>query len=264
MILILFNIIVCSTSIIGRGISKILSNVFAVVCSFIAVLGLFTAINSFRKFDSTKLCWGLLFIGILFYFFAEAIYAVLEVVLGIDMEVMFPSWADYFWLIGYIPLVIGMAIMIYWYKKSSFPLGNIRFYQLLIFLFIISVIVLFYTLLIPIAKDIQLSLAARFVYIFYPAADLLLLIEAVILIYIISLFGGGIISKPWKYISIGFTLITLADIFYSYLNWHGKYGTGNIIDVAWNLGYLLIGLAGIYQKELMESFRKIEINSGVQ
>jgi len=50
--------------------------------------------------------------------------------------------------------------------------------------------------------------------------------------------------------------MTIADILYSYLSWVGLYGAANAstyIDVAWNAGYLLIGLGGIYQMELIQS-----------
>jgi uncharacterized membrane protein YhhN len=71
--------------------------------------------------------------------------------------------------------------------------------------------------------------------------------------YITSLFGKGIISKPWKYLAFGFICFTLADLIYSYLSWQEKYDIGNPIDIAWNMGYLLIGLSGLYQWELIDS-----------
>jgi uncharacterized membrane protein YhhN len=71
---------------------------------------------------------------------------------------------------------------------------------------------------------------------------------------ITSLFGKGMISRSWKYLSIGLILFTLADLAYSYLSWKDLYGDGNLIDLAWHAGYLIIGLAGLNQRELIKSF----------
>jgi uncharacterized membrane protein YhhN len=74
--------------------------------------------------------------------------------------------------------------------------------------------------------------------------------------YITNLFGGGTISRPWKYLAFGFILFTIADLLYSYLGWQDLYGNGNLIDLAWHAGYLFIGLAGLYQRELVDSLKK--------
>ena len=34
-----------------------------------------------------------------------------------------------------------------------------------------------------------------------------------------------------------------------------RFENGNLIDIAWNFGYLSIGIAALYQKELIESFK---------
>jgi hypothetical protein len=80
-------------------------------------------------------------------------------------------------------------------------------------------------------------------------------IPAAILFYITSLFGGTI-TRPWKYLTIGFISFTVADLLFSYLSWQDAYGSGNLIDVAWHLGYLIIGLSALYQRELIESINE--------
>ena len=81
------------------------------------------------------------------------------------------------------------------------------------------------------------------------------MIPAVLLMYITSLFGTGIISKPLRFLAIGFVCFTVADLLFSVLSWQDLYGNGNPIDLAWNFGYLSIGLAALYQKELIDSFK---------
>jgi len=84
-------------------------------------------------------------------------------------------------------------------------------------------------------------------------ADIFLIANAAALVYVAKFFGTSLVSRPWKCIAFGFMFITASDVAYSYINWSGGYAAGNVIDMGWNTGYLLIGLAGFYQKELIDS-----------
>jgi len=237
----------------GDSVLQYVSDILPIVASFISVLCLYSAFSVFKKFDYTKMAWFLIFIGISLFFLAESIYAYLEIVLKTDMNETFPSLADYFWCLGYFPMFIGLGMMYFGYKKSGLPMGKTKLYVGLSALILIVSISVIYFLLVPIIKDEETSLLSKVFYLFYPIADLFLVIPAVILIYITSLFGAGAVSKPWKYLAIGFILTTIADLLYSYLGWLDLYGNGNLIDLAWHGGYLMIGLAGLYQRELIES-----------
>jgi hypothetical protein len=84
----------------------------------------------------------------------------------------------------------------------------------------------------------------------------LVVIMASLILYITSLFRNGIITKPWRYMALAFFFFTISDLLFSYLSWLDKYGNGNLIDVGWNLGYLLAGLAGVYQITLLNSMKE--------
>jgi diguanylate cyclase len=255
-ILILVNIVFYLTKWGGENFLKIFSDSLPIICAFISSLCLFAAFRGFKELDFAKLAWMLIFIGITADFIAETVYAVLEIGFKMDMNVVFPSLADYFWCGAYIPLIIGLAMMFFGYKSSGFPMGNMKLYGLIALGCLVLSGSLIYYLLIPIINDKATSGLAKFFYLYYPIGDLFLVIPALILMYITSLFGKGALSKPWKYLAIGFVCFTLADIIYSFLSWKGLYGSGNFIDLAWHAGYLLVGLAGLYQKELMESFKE--------
>ncbi len=240
----------------GENVLQYISDSLPILCSFISVICLFIAFRGFKEFDYTKIAWLMILIGIFFFFLAETIYAYLEIVIKTDMNNVFPTLADYFWCTGYIPLFIGLAMIFIGYKKSGLPMGNSKLYNALAFLFFIISVAVIYFLLIPIINDSETNIISKVFYLFYPIADLLLVIPAAILMYITSLFGLGKISTPWKFLAFGFILFTFADLLYSYLGWQDLYGNGNLIDVAWHAGYLFIGLAGLYQKELVESLNK--------
>jgi len=258
LILVLMNIFFYFFKIGGEDVLKLVSDIFPIITVIACSIGLAAAFRSFEKFDYIKAAWFMLFLGIILFFGGESIYAILELIFKIDMNETFPTIADYSWLIGYLPLTVGLAMLIYGYKKSGFPFGNVKAYSFFTVLFITIAGGLIYLLLIPIIKDPETSIFAKFVYLFYPIGDLFLIVPAILLLYITYLFGKGRISRPWKYIAAGFIFMTVADILYSYLSWLGIYGAANAsnyIDVAWNASYLLIGLGGLYQKELIESFQ---------
>lgn len=234
----------------------LLSDLFPVICSLVTIVCLYAAFRSFASYDFTKKAWLLIFIGNLLYFFAESTYAILELVFHYDMDETFPSYADYFWCLGYIPLIWGLLMLITGYIKSGFPLGNIRLYVLLGIIFLAISTAVFYYVLLPIINDPETTGVQFFFSIFYPIADVLIVIPAAILMYVTSLFGKGSLPIPWRLLCLGFFGFTIADLAYSYLVWQGLYGGGSYIDLLWNTGYLLIGLSGLYQKELVESLTR--------
>ncbi len=253
-VLIILNIFFYLTGFGGDTVLLYISDLLPIVCGLVASVSLFIAFKGFKEYDFTKIAWAMIFAGIALSFAAETLYGFLEIVLKTDMNEVFPTIADYFWCIGYIPLFIGLAMMFIGYKRSGFPMGNPKVYALLIFAYLILFAVISYYLLIPIINDPETNGLQTFFYLFYPIADIFLVIPAAILMYITSLFGKGTISRPWKYLTLGFLCFTFADLLYSYLSWQDNYGSGNMIDIAWHLGYLLIGLSALYQRELVEEF----------
>lgn len=233
-----------------------LGDLLPVISALIGAISLFSTFKIFKEFEFPKYAWMLLFIGIALDFVAESTYAILELFNLADVKALNYTIADLFWCLAYIPLFIGLLVMIIGYRKSGFPMGKNMVYTLLTPLFLIITSLVFYLLLLPIIRDPETNVLAKFVYLYYPIGDLFTVVPAVILMYITSLFGKGKITKPWKYLAYGFILFTLADLIYSYLSWTEHYDNGNPIDIAWNLGYLFIGLAGLYQKELIESIKE--------
>jgi hypothetical protein len=252
-ILIAVNLAIYLTHWGGDTLLLYVSDLLPVLCSLISAICLLYAVKMFREFDFTKIAWLMILIGIILFFFAETTYAALEIIYAVDMNTTYPTLADYIWCIGYIPVFIGFIMMFWGYHRSGFPMGKIKLYGILAPLLLILLSVVIYFLLIPITKDAETTNIAKLFYLFYPIGDLFLVIPAAILMYITNLFGKGIISIPWKLLAIGFILFTISDLLYSYLDWLGKYGSGNLIDLGWNIGYLLIGLSGLYQMEMMQS-----------
>jgi hypothetical protein len=257
-VIVMTNLVVYLTHCCGETILLYISNLFPVLCSLIAAISLILAVRIFREHDFTKIAWLMILIGIIIDFSAETTYAALEMVFSVDMDTVFPTLADYLWCTGYIPVFIGLLMMLIGYKRSHIPMGKIKLLVILSAVFILMFSVVIYFVLMPIVKDAETTGIAKFFYLFYPIGDLFIVTPAVLLMYVTSLLGKGMLSRPWKFLGLGFVCFTISDLLYSYLDWLGKYGNGNLIDIGWNIGYLFIGLSALYQVEMVESINEIE------
>jgi hypothetical protein len=257
-ILLIFNIIIYLTHWGGDTILLLVSDCLPIICACISVVCLYLTFKSFKNYDFAKTVWLLLLIGIALDFVAEILYSTQEVILKVDMNTLFPSIADYVWCLAYIFVFAGLVMMLVGYKKSGLPMGNTKlFFTISIALLVLASVVIYF-ILVPIIKDIETSTQSKVFYLYYPIADTFVIVPAILLMYITSLFGKGTISKPWQFLAIGFVCFTISDLLYDYLSWQDLYGSGNLIDMGWNFGYLSIGLAGLYQLELIESLNEVK------
>jgi hypothetical protein len=239
----------------GDKVLMYISDLLPVLCSFIAIIYLTLAVRSFKGFDYTKMAWMLFLVGVTLDFIAESTYGILEIGLHKDMNTLFPSLADYFWCIAYLPFLIGLVLLFKGYKQSGLPMGNTILYFLFsVIIFLISATIIYF-ILIPIFLSPDTTVIATVFYAYYPIADVLVVIPALILTYIASLYGAAKIAMPWKLLAFGFICFTIADLLYDYLGWQDLYGNGNLIDLAWHTGYLLFAMAGLYQYQLVKSLK---------
>ena len=175
----------------GPSVLQYVSDALPVLTSFVAIVCLYHTFKAFKEMDFARVSWMLIFIGIALDFLAETTYGILEVGFQLDMNEHFPSLADIFWCTAYIPLFAGLFMMFYGYKKSGFPLGKIKVYAIIAASSFVVFVAMAYFLLIPILSDNELSDITKLFYMYYPIADLLTVIPAIILLYITTLFGRG-------------------------------------------------------------------------
>jgi len=252
--ILLINFIVYKT--VSGNLLLYISDFLPALCSFVATYGMYLAFKGFKSYDFVKVAWLLLLIGTFFDFLAESIYGILEVVFSVDMNNTFPSIADLFWCGSYIAYFLGLIMLFNGYRESGFPLGNMKMFALLSLLFTLFCVTVIYFLLIPIIQDGETSTLSKFFYLYYPIGDIATVSLSAILLYFISQFGKGLITMPWKMLALGFFFFSVSDLLYSYFGWNDTYGSGNLIDMGWHLGYLLVGIAGLYQRELVDSVKE--------
>jgi hypothetical protein len=203
-----------------------------------------------RKSEGKK--YVSLFICILLWFSAEIVYTYYQTVLRIDLP--YPSYADIFWLLGYIFIGYHLYSAFYfWNKNKKFSENSVFiitiFTALLIHLLVQSSIITYST-------DIYLIL----VDILYHIADGAILIPALVLLW--NLRSQLMLFIHRTLISLFVILNTFADAGYIFsfnLGQNIAIEYAWIWDIVYNLSYILLaGALSWYDKILQILNKKIE------
>ncbi len=183
----------------------------------LAVLITILAISIYRQMGLGKhprgmwagmiFCWGLWAI-------AESLWMYFSLT---GSEVPYPSWADLFWLVGYIPLLAGLIS-----RLRSIPTKPTLVQNILIWL--ISLLIILGAGYFAIKPSIDYWGEGRLVEnlpnLIYPLADLLV---AIIILRLFFSFEKGDYGFGWRLIAVGFFLLTTADLVFTYATWEEIY-----------------------------------------
>ena len=232
----------------------ITTNVSVVLFSLLAFWIFFNVWLSINARDISRQIWGVFALGILLWAVAETVWAYYEVILS--METPYPSIADFFWVLGYLPLILGLTTR---YKTLDVTLDPRRKLTILTFA-VLSFLITVYFVFRPIISEFDPQrLAESLLNIFYPSGDLALLILTSLVLFSM---GKGRFALAWRLILSGFIITSVADLVFSYLSWYGLYhphGLPNavsiIVDFAYNLSYALLAL-GIYAYDRLLDLRR--------
>jgi hypothetical protein len=236
-----------------KFVYRLNSSITSLLATLTILFG-FSLWNLVNTGRNNRLLWGGLLVGWALWAAAE----ILWVVYGyLYQEIPYPSPADFFWLIGYIPM--GYAL----YSRSREMPKKLSQTQRLI-LWAISLVTILITvtfILIPIIQSNDTSNWLESVLnVIYPLADLILLNIVMRLIFI---YRGGDYSFGWSLLTAGFILQPISDLTFSYASLKGLYYpdlksnfiSSMAIDVPYTLSYL-VWLLGIYALRITLSKHK--------
>jgi hypothetical protein len=167
----------------------------------------------------------------------------------ITEEIPYPSGADFFWLLGYIPLYFAL-----WRRLRSLPKVSGPAPRAALWLILLAVLTgLFFLVFWPTLLESGTStLVENATSLLYPVATAILLILA---LQIMFAYQQGKYGRVWQWLVAGFVLLGIVDIFFAYaINMDLYYPEGRVnllsaigIDTAYNMGYLawLVGLVAM-------------------
>jgi PAS domain S-box-containing protein len=180
--------------------------------------------------------WAPVFLGlgILSWALGQTIFTYYEWVLGRPPPL--PSIADVGYLSVYPFLLLGILLL----PARPIPVAS-RTRIALDGLMIMTGAVTFswYFILGPVMQQGSETTLAKAVSSAYPLADMVLI---ACLIILASRPGEHSLRPAVRLLTLGLTLIVIADSNFAYWSLHDTYATGTLPDVGWSLGYMLVAL----------------------
>lgn len=218
----------------------IIGDSLVIIFSLIAfVSGLYVyKIHGFSSIQGKALIF--ITLGTFFWFLGEFTWGIYEIVLGIEAPVA--SIADAFWIIGYPLFLLGF------YYVLKLALTSLYKKRLIVLAIIIALVASFMTYLsMPTLTDIEMSFAEKASTAGYVIGDMLILVA---LMVVITYLIGSKFAKSWSIIFLAMLMVTIADIYY--MNFLEIYETGNLIDILWDLDYILLAFGFFYHRETVK------------
>ncbi len=199
----------------------------------------------YERDDAQRGPWGFLVAGVGLYLLGESTWMVLDTALG--QEIPFPSVADLFWVLGYVPLFLGLALLIRLMAKGR----RIPFPRMA-FVIVTSLAILILStgfVFLPVVQDDRMSIVEKTLNVLYPSLDVVLIILAFVLA---ANFRRGLLARTWRLMVFGFILIGTSDLTFSWLTWNEAFHDWHPVDLGWVVGYLLLALAAVWQGDVLE------------
>jgi len=228
---------------LSSGMLLVFSDTLPILAALFAGAATLYVAASFHAGDSHRRVWVLVGAGLFLWFLGELSWALMEVAFRI--KVPFPSIADAFWLLGYVPIFLGLGSG---FRRLDIRVRRVPFAVPLGILGTLAAVYLLVMFVPIIGSDIPL--AEKLLDLAYPLGDWLILIPAVFTLFTLR---HGVLAKPWLALVAGFLLMVVADSLFSYMTFRGFYRTGSMIDLVWVAGYLVIALASLQQAQYLKS-----------
>ncbi len=245
----IFTVFWLSGEILFAGLTYEQQKLFQTILLMVgsAIAGIFSIyLGIMYKFStSSGKIWLFIGIGMLCWTIGDFIYTYYDIY---TEEAPFPSIADFFYLIAYVPLALGLLLQT---KVLGIKLSIFEKVLILIVFVAVSIFVLWLTLFYPIqlwyegAPIPPEDMFGIVIGALYPILDLVLLI--CVLIVFVKLRHGEI-NIAWILLLIGILSIIIADIIFNYKeNVLGEEFalTWELYDLLFVIGYLFIFASAI-------------------
>ncbi len=204
----------------------------ASVASFLCLLA-----SRAARDDFVRVYWRLLALASLFSALAEAVWAVYELILGV--ETPYPSIADVAWLL-YYPLAFAALMRLLGARDDRRVSGSIS--SLDAILVSMAGAGLSWEFLISPVIDPAAPWLANATSVAYPVADLLLL-GAIVSMALTAVRRS--LPRGTIWVVASFVTMLFADAVYTRMTISGTYATGSWVDPLWQLSYALFSIGAL-------------------
>lgn len=197
-----------------------------------AMAALLWKMNSGKRAGGMSRVYASYSLGIGFWFLAECTWSLYF--FAFRIEVPFPSLADLFWLVGYVPLLIALLLQAWPFRELLISRKQLA---LTLAMFVLASLILIGT--VPPLLQSSHELVALSVSIAYPLLDTLLLTVAV---PVFLIFRKGSYWRPMLFVMLGIILQLVADLTFNQAFFSGVYFPGSYTDLIFDLSYLTLAL----------------------
>jgi hypothetical protein len=205
--------------------------------------------ENFSRGEKPRKAWTALSAGMLLWMIGQCFDAYCEIILK---EVPYGTISDVFWLLGYVPLIIGLAMLIKNFKNSGLFSSIPGIHILILGALTAAYIFLFSRLTLPQLNDPERLMADKLLDVAYPVLDFALIALSIILVRYCWVLRGGLIARSWTSLSLGFILVAAADIYISTVTNVESAGY-RFLDILYFSAYFLIALAGLLQIRILRT-----------
>lgn len=196
--------------------------------------------NKFKPGDTPEKAWSFLAAGMWIWLFAQWIFGYYKVV---SHTSPYPSLADVFFVIAYLPLLVGLVFLIMDYKSTGLPMGSGKSYAIQAVILLLLYAVIFKTLLYELVTN-QDPTTTKALNIGYPTCDFVLISLSSVLVRIAWVMRGGSLARSWIFLCAGFITLGVADIYFAYQ-------PNPSVDILFFSAYFMIALSGYYQLKML-------------
>ena len=233
----------------------------SVVCAFVALYVFYWVWRLTEDRDPSKQIWRLIYYSLMVWTVSDITWAFYEVVLGV--QIPFPSLADFFWILGFIPFSIGLFKQ---YRILNAKLDRRRV-QLITIGSAIFILIAFYFSFYPgNTAFFTRSLFKNILIFSYPVTMLILLILASLVLFSIR---KGRFALTWRLIVNSLFLRSASNLLMVLL---AGTAADSSIDIyldpvvmltiaLYFLSYLLLALGGFAHILYLEAARSVDLRA---
>lgn len=215
-----------------------ISNILPIPLSILTAITSFAMLRKFVPRSSGTTMWGWLMIGWGMWAVGETLHYFLRQTSG---EIRYPSLADYFYIGGYFPFALGLISRL---RETPRRLTTSKRFRVFVS-YVVLIAAAFTYVIHPVLRNSGPSTYfATVLDITYAIGDMLVLLLALRLLVDYRIRR---ISSGWVLLIIGFILMTISHLVYSYLVSFDLYNPGGKVNLITSLGNSIpYGLAYIF------------------
>jgi hypothetical protein len=214
-----------------------------------AAIVVFLAVARWKPSDAVRLPWVMLGGGIVLFFAGNLAYTVYSVSRGVPPG--YPGLPDVFFvgmygLLGAGALAAGASYRrVVGVREPAFAAAAVT---------AVALIAIVWGLVIPWLQRPDLDAGQTLVSLFYPFADVLLLLgPAVFVVFVVRQLGEGALAWPWAFVAFGAAVLAGTDAGYAWLRAVGAYRPGSVIDMGWMIAFAAIAVGAALARDAYDS-----------